>query len=111
MGTVPDHPILFASSVLLTGANTIIIPRSEKNRMESSVARRYSAPKAQHVSESGLRYLHVAGYATFKRRVRTVPFQTEFGGQWFKGKSCDSFCRPSARSGDRLIRFPDPQKP
>jgi 2,4-diketo-3-deoxy-L-fuconate hydrolase len=49
----------------------------------------------------------VAGYATFND-VSERAFQTEFGGQWVKGKSCDSF----APIGPYLVTaddVPDPQ--
>ena len=50
---------------------------------------------------------HVAGYATFND-VSERAFQIEFGGQWVKGKSCDSF----APIGPYLVtadEVPDPQ--
>jgi 2,4-didehydro-3-deoxy-L-rhamnonate hydrolase len=87
---VPDHPILFAKLCAATGANDpIIIPKdAEKTDWEVELAV-VIGTKAQHVSEADA-LSHVAGYATFND-VSERAFQIEFGGQWVKGKSCDSF--------------------
>ncbi|WP_286780238.1 fumarylacetoacetate hydrolase family protein, partial [Sulfitobacter sp. UBA4523] len=87
---VPDHPILFSKLCAATGANDpIIIPKdSEKTDWEVELAV-VIGTKAQHVSEADA-LSHVAGYATFND-VSERAFQIEFGGQWVKGKSCDSF--------------------
>lgn len=87
---VPDHPILFAKLCAATGANDpIIIPKdAEKTDWEVELAV-IIGTKAQHVSEADA-LSHVAGYATFND-VSERAFQIEFGGQWVKGKSCDSF--------------------
>ena len=104
---VPDHPILFAKLCAATGANDpIIIPKaSEKTDWEVELAV-IIGTKAQHVSEADA-LSHVAGYATFND-VSERAFQIEFGGQWVKGKSCDSF----APIGPWLVtkdEVPDPQ--
>lgn len=104
---VPDHPILFAKLCAATGVNEpIIIPKdSEKTDWEVELAV-IIGTKAQHVSEADA-LSHVAGYATFND-VSERAFQIEFGGQWVKGKSCDSF----APIGPWLVtkdEVPDPQ--
>lgn len=104
---VPEHPILFAKLCAATGANyPIIIPKgSEKTDWEVELAV-IIGTKAQHVSEAEA-LSHVAGYATFND-VSERAFQTEFSGQWVKGKSCDSF----APIGPWLVtadEIPDPQ--
>ena len=104
---VPDHPILFSKLCAATGANEpIIIPKdSEKTDWEVELAV-IIGTKAQHVSEADA-LSYVAGYATFND-VSERAFQTEFGGQWVKGKSCDSF----APIGPYLVTaddLPDPQ--
>ncbi|EEB86002.1 fumarylacetoacetate hydrolase family protein [Roseobacter sp. GAI101] len=104
---VPDHPILFAKLCAATGANEpIIIPKdSEKTDWEVELAV-IIGTKAQHVSEADA-LSHVAGYATFND-VSERAFQIEFGGQWVKGKSCDTF----APIGPWLVtkdEVPDPQ--
>ena len=87
---VPEHPILFAKLCAASGANDpIIIPKgSVKTDWEVELAV-IIGTKAQHVSEAEA-LSHVAGYATFND-VSERAFQIEFGGQWVKGKSCDSF--------------------
>lgn len=104
---VPSHPILFSKLCAATGANeAIIVPKgSEKTDWEIELAVVIGS-KAQHVSEAdALR--HVAGYCTFND-VSERAFQMDFGGQWVKGKSCDSF----APIGPWLVtadEVPDPQ--
>ncbi len=104
---VPEHPILFAKLCAASGANDpIIIPKdSLKTDWEVELAV-IIGTKAQHVSEAEA-LSHVAGYATFND-VSERAFQIEFGGQWVKGKSCDSF----APIGPWLVtadEVPDPQ--
>ena len=104
---VPEHPILFSKLCAATGANDpIVIPKdSEKTDWEVELAV-VIGTKAQHVSEADA-LSHVAGYATFND-VSERAFQIEFGGQWVKGKSCDSF----APIGPYLVtadEVPDPQ--
>jgi 2,4-diketo-3-deoxy-L-fuconate hydrolase len=104
---VPDHPILFAKLCAATGANDpIIIPKdAQKTDWEAELAV-IIGTKAQHVSEADA-LSHVAGYATFND-VSERAFQLELGGQWVKGKSCDSF----APIGPWLVtadEVPDPQ--
>ncbi|MEY8120493.1 fumarylacetoacetate hydrolase family protein [Falsihalocynthiibacter sp. BN13B15] len=87
---IPEFPILFMKSCPVSGANDpITIPKgSVKTDWEVELGVVIGA-QAQHVSEAdALDY--VAGYFV-ANDVSERAFQTEFGGQWTKGKSCDSF--------------------
>ncbi len=104
---IPDHPILFMKSCPATGANDpIMLPKgSEKTDWEIELGVVIGS-QAQHVSEaSALDY--VAGYC-LANDVSERSFQNEWGGQWTKGKSCDTF----APVGPWLVtkdEIPDPQ--
>ncbi|MEY8099439.1 fumarylacetoacetate hydrolase family protein [Falsihalocynthiibacter sp. S25ZX9] len=87
---IPEFPILFMKSCPVSGANDpITIPKgSVKTDWEVELGVVIGA-QAQHVSEADA-LDHVAGYFV-ANDVSERAFQTEFGGQWTKGKSCDSF--------------------
>jgi 2-keto-4-pentenoate hydratase/2-oxohepta-3-ene-1,7-dioic acid hydratase in catechol pathway len=102
------EPLLFSKAVTaLSGPNDpIMIPRnSTKTDWEVELAV-VIGRKAQYVEESrALEYL--AGYAIIND-VSERAFQKERGGQFVKGKSCDSF----APIGPWLVtpdEIPDPQ--
>jgi len=104
----PKEPIIFmkATSSLCGPNDPIIIPKdSLKTDWEVELAV-VMGRKAQHVSEkNALDY--VAGYAIMND-VSERHFQTERGGQWVKGKSCDNF----GPLGPWLVtrdEVPDPQ--
>ena len=88
---VPEQPVLFMkATTAIGGANdTIVIPRgSVKTDWEvelgviiGEVTRDVSIDQALD---------HVAGYAVIND-VSEREFQLEHGGQWVKGKSCDTF--------------------
>jgi len=88
---VPEQPVLFMKATsAIGGANdTVVIPRdSVKTDWEvelgviiGEVARDVSPEDALH---------HVAGYAVIND-LSEREFQLEHGGQWVKGKSCDTF--------------------
>jgi 2,4-didehydro-3-deoxy-L-rhamnonate hydrolase len=88
---IPKEPILFMKAVsALTGPNdAVIIPRGSKKtdwEVELGVV---IGKRASYIEES--RSLdHVAGYCVVND-VSEREFQIERGGQWVKGKSCDSF--------------------
>ena len=104
---IPEEPILFMKSCPATGANDpIILPKgSEKTDWEVELGVVIGS-RAHHVEE-GEALNHVAGYCIFND-VSERAFQTERGGQWTKGKSCDSFAPigPWLVSADAV---PDPQ--
>lgn len=88
---IPKEPILFmkATSAIVGPDDPVILPRgSEKGDWEVELAV-VIGKAAKYVSkEDALR--HVAGYA-IANDVSERSFQIERGGQWTKGKSCDSF--------------------
>lgn len=87
----PEEPILFfkATSAIVGPNDTIVIPRNSKKtdwEVELAVV---IGKQANYVSEAeALDY--VAGY-TIHNDVSERAFQLEHGGQWVKGKSCDTF--------------------
>lgn len=104
---IPSEPILFMKTCPATGANDpIILPKgSEKTDWEVELGVVIGS-RAHHVSEADA-LSHVAGYCVIND-VSERAFQTERGGQWTKGKSCDSF----GPVGPWLVtpdEVPDPQ--
>jgi 2-keto-4-pentenoate hydratase/2-oxohepta-3-ene-1,7-dioic acid hydratase in catechol pathway len=90
-GKIPTEPILFfKSTYALVGPNDdLVIPRnSEKTDWEVELAV-IIGKKAAHVS-IGNAMTHVAGYVLHNDYSERA-FQLERGGQWVKGKSCDTF--------------------
>lgn len=87
---IPDHPILFMKSCPATGANDpITLPKNSVKtdwEVELGVV---IGQKAQHVTQ-GDAMNYVAGFC-LANDVSERSFQTEWGGQWTKGKSCDTF--------------------
>lgn len=88
---IPTEPIIFfKSTTSLCGPNdNVIIPKgSEKTDWEVELAFVISK-KASYVEEAeALDY--VAGYALLNDYSERA-FQIEMGGQWAKGKGCDTF--------------------
>ncbi len=88
---IPAEPIVFlkATSALVGPNDDLLLPRgSEKTDWEVELAV-VIGRRASYVSEA--RALeHVAGYA-LHNDYSERGFQLERGGQWVKGKSCDSF--------------------
>jgi 2,4-didehydro-3-deoxy-L-rhamnonate hydrolase len=88
---IPKEPILFFKSTSsLTGPNDpLVIPRgSQKTDWEVELAI-VIGRKASYVSEADA-LQHVAGYALHNDYSERA-WQLERGGQWVKGKSCDTF--------------------
>lgn len=88
---IPKEPILFFKSTSsLTGPNDpLVIPRgSQKTDWEVELAI-IIGRKASYVSEADA-LQHVAGYALHNDYSERA-WQLERGGQWVKGKSCDTF--------------------
>jgi 2,4-diketo-3-deoxy-L-fuconate hydrolase len=93
---IPEEPIIFfKSTTALCGPNDqLIIPRnSEKTDWEVELAFVMSK-KASYVEEADAMN-YVAGYCLHNDYSERA-FQLERGGQWAKGKGCDSFCSPWA---------------
>ena len=87
---VPDHPILFMKACAVTGANDpIVLPKgSTKTDWEVELGIVIGST-ALNVDEANA-LDHVAGYCG-ANDVSERSFQLDFGGQWMKGKSADSF--------------------
>ena len=88
---IPKEPILFmkATSAICGPNDDVLIPRgSEKTDWEVELGVVIGA-RAKYVSEADA-MAHVAGYCVVND-VSERAFQTERGGQWTKGKSCDTF--------------------
>jgi 2,4-diketo-3-deoxy-L-fuconate hydrolase len=88
---IPKEPVLFfKATTALAGANddVVIPPRAEKVDWEVELAV-VIGRRALHVSsQTALEY--IAGYCLHNDYSERA-FQLERGGQWVKGKSCDSF--------------------
>jgi 2,4-didehydro-3-deoxy-L-rhamnonate hydrolase len=88
---IPDEPIIFfKSTTALCGPNdNLIIPKnSEKTDWEIELAF-VMGKKASYVSEADA-INYVAGYCLHNDYSERA-FQLERGGQWAKGKGCDTF--------------------
>lgn len=88
---IPEEPIIFfkATSSLCGPFDDVIIPKnSSKTDWEVELAV-IIGKKASYVSKDEAKK-HVAGY-TIHNDVSERAFQLERGGQWVKGKSCDTF--------------------
>jgi 2-keto-4-pentenoate hydratase/2-oxohepta-3-ene-1,7-dioic acid hydratase in catechol pathway len=105
---VPKEPILFmkTTSSIIGPDDDVTVPRgSQKTDWEVELALVIGRP-ARYVEESAA-LSHVAGYLICND-VSEREYQTERGGQWDKGKGCDSFCPlgPWLVTADEV---PDPQ--
>ena len=88
---VPAEPVIFfkATSALVGPNDDVIIPKgSTKTDWEVELAV-VIGKRASYVSEADAAN-HVAGYVLHNDYSERV-FQLERGGQWVKGKSCDTF--------------------
>lgn len=107
---IPKEPIVF-----LKGTNTVIGPyddveiprRSEKTDWEIELAVILGS-NARYLSSEAEAEAAIAGYA-ISHDVSERAFQLERGGQWTKGKSCDTFnpLGPWLATRDEI---PDPLK-
>ena len=89
--TPPAEPIIFfKSSTAVCGPNDdLIIPKGSKKtdwEVELAVV---IGKKASYVDENEAQF-HIAGYCLHNDYSERA-FQLERGGQWVKGKSCDTF--------------------
>jgi 2,4-didehydro-3-deoxy-L-rhamnonate hydrolase len=88
---VPTEPVIFfkATSAVVGPNDDVVIPKgSTKTDWEVELAI-VIGKRANYVSEAGA-LAHVAGYVLHNDYSERV-FQLERGGQWVKGKSCDTF--------------------
>ena len=87
----PSEPVVFfkATSSLVGPNDDLVIPRgSQKTDWEVELAV-VIGKRASYVEESEA-YNYVAGYALHNDYSERA-YQIEMGGQWVKGKSCDTF--------------------
>jgi 2-keto-4-pentenoate hydratase/2-oxohepta-3-ene-1,7-dioic acid hydratase in catechol pathway len=105
---IPTEPILFmkATSAIIGPYDDIIIPRgSEQTDWEVELGVVVGEPAKYVSEEDALNF--VAGYCV-SHDVSERSFQKDRGGQWTKGKSCDTF----GPIGPWLVtkdEVPDPQ--
>jgi 2,4-didehydro-3-deoxy-L-rhamnonate hydrolase len=104
----PTEPILFSkatSSLVGPFDDLVLPPLSEKTDWEVELAV-VIGERASLVAEADA-MAHVAGYVLHNDYSERA-FQLERGGQWFKGKSCDTFAPlgPWLATPDEV---PDPQ--
>lgn len=88
---IPKEPVVFfkaTSSMVGPNDDLIIPPNSEKTDWEVELAVVIGA-KASHVSLEQAED-HIAGYVLHNDYSERA-YQLEQGGQWVKGKSCDTF--------------------
>jgi 2,4-diketo-3-deoxy-L-fuconate hydrolase len=88
---LPKEPVVFfkATSALCGPNDDLVIPKgSTKTDWEVELAV-VIGKKASYVSEADA-FQHVAGYCLHNDYSERA-FQLERGGQWVKGKSCDTF--------------------
>lgn len=88
---IPTEPVLFfkAASSLCGPFDDLVIPKGgEKTDYEVELA--IVIGKQAHHVEAANAYEHIAGYALHNDYSERA-FQLEMGGQWVKGKSCDTF--------------------
>src|SRR5438067_7333354 len=88
---IPDEPVLFfKATTAITGPNDdVIIPKNASKvdwevELAVVIGRRAAYVDEAHAME------HVAGYVLHNDYSERA-FQLERGGQWVKGKSCDTF--------------------
>lgn len=106
---LPAEPVLFlkAPNAVVGPYDTVRIPRgSTKTDYEVELAVVIGRPARYLASPAGAR-THIAGYC-ISNDVSERAFQLERGGQWTKGKSCDTFnpLGPFLATTDEI---PDPQ--
>ena len=106
---IPNEPILFgkATSAIIGPYETVVIPRgSTKTDWEVELGV-VIGKEANYVEEANA-LEHVAGYCIVND-ISEREFQIEKGGQWIKGKSCDTFAPigPWLVTKDEII---DPQQ-
>lgn len=88
---IPEEPILFmkATSAVQGANDTVVLPRGHtKGDWEVELGIVIGKP-AKYVSEADAMN-HVAGFCVVNDLSERA-FQMERGGQWVKGKSCDTF--------------------
>ncbi len=105
---IPAEPIVFfkATSAIVGPNDNVVIPRNSKKTDWEVELAFVIGKKASYVSEADA-MSHVAGYCVHNDYSERE-WQLERGGQWVKGKSCDTFAPigPFLATRDEI---PDPQ--
>lgn len=109
VATLPSEPIVFlkAPDTVVGADDEVLIPRgARKTDWEVELAVVISA-RARYLSSPGDAPACIGGYA-ISNDVSEREFQLERGGQWDKGKNCETFnpLGPWIRTADEI---PDPQ--
>jgi 2,4-diketo-3-deoxy-L-fuconate hydrolase len=88
---IPAEPIIFfkSTSALIGPDDDVIIPRNSKKTDWEVELAFVIGKKASYVDEKDA-FKHIAGYC-LHNDYSEREFQMERGGQWVKGKSCDTF--------------------
>jgi len=88
---IPPEPILFfkSTSAIVGPDDDVVIPRASKKTDWEVELAIIIGRRASYVSEADAMQ-HVAGYA-LHNDYSEREWQLERGGQWVKGKSCDTF--------------------
>jgi 2,4-diketo-3-deoxy-L-fuconate hydrolase len=107
---IPDEPIVFtkAPNTVIGPNDDVIIPRgSSKTDWEVELGIVIGA-KARYLSSAQDAWAHIAGF-TLVNDVSERAFQLERGGQWSKGKSCETFnpCGPWLVTPDEIANVHD----
>ena len=106
---IPSEPIVFlkASNTAVGPHDDVLIPRgSTKTDWEVELGI-VIGREARYLESEDSAHAHIAGYC-ISHDVSERAFQLERGGQWTKGKSCDTFnpLGPFVATADEI---PDPQ--
>jgi 2-keto-4-pentenoate hydratase/2-oxohepta-3-ene-1,7-dioic acid hydratase in catechol pathway len=105
---IPTEPVLFTKHITsISGPNDpVVIPRGAK-KTDWEVELAIVIGKTTRYANESEAMDHVAGYMLCND-VSEREYQIERGGQWMKGKSCDTFCPlgPWLVTKDEI---PDPQ--
>ncbi|WP_026328511.1 fumarylacetoacetate hydrolase family protein [Streptomyces sulphureus] len=89
---IPEEPVVFmkASNTVVGPRDTVLVPRgSEKTDYEVELAI-VIGRTARYLADPDSAPEHIAGY-TIANDVSERALQLERGGQWVKGKSCETF--------------------
>ncbi len=102
---IPTEPVIFfkAASSLCGPFDDLVIPKGgEKTDYEVELA--IIIGKRAHHIEAANAYEYIAGYALHNDYSERA-FQLEMGGQWVKGKSCDTFAPlgPFIATADEIV--------
>jgi 2-keto-4-pentenoate hydratase/2-oxohepta-3-ene-1,7-dioic acid hydratase in catechol pathway len=95
--SIPDEPILFqkATNTVVGPDDPIIIPKASGNEAAAQTDWEVElgvvvGAGARYLADEAAGWAAIAGYA-ISNDVSERAFQFEHGGQWTKGKSCESF--------------------